>query len=420
MTDNKLSLTQVLADDANRTKNFVAASVLLFVLLSWLGVMDYTATEYVDDAIVQSTVAFASARAVNAAVSVLQSAELSPPVIGGLSMGVGEVLDPINDLVEQYSTLMKMAIGSLVIQKILLQVVSDTFFKVLITFSGGLLLAAIYLRQNLYMNVLARVFISLVFLRFLLAVVVFLNGAISQSFVDQYAEQDLRQLDQVVSDMDSMQSGASNISEEAREGLTQDLENSRELVSDIESRIGELQAQLPGLQSELAEADEQLDAVRSERGFGERFNPFSENEALDQSSEVRDQSLQALEAVQRQIELSEDELEVVSQQIVAIENTLAGRPNSTREAIAQGFSNVSNRAASFGGNLNLAAMQSRLQDSVSTMLNLMAVFLLKTLLMPLLFLYLLLKASRGIWGIDLREVMQRGRDELAARIEAKQ
>ncbi|HBN15541.1 MAG TPA: hypothetical protein DD407_10930, partial [Pseudohongiella sp.] len=292
MTDHKLSLTQVLADDAYRTKNFFAAGVLIFVLLSWLGVMDYAATEYVDDAIVQSTVAFASARAVNAAVSILQSAELSPPVIGGLTMGVGEVLDPINDLVEQYSTLMKMAIGSLVIQKVLLQVVSDTFFKALITLSGGLLLAAIYLRQTLYLNVLARIFISLVFLRFLLAVVVFLSGAINQSFVDQYAEQDLRQLDQVVNDMDSMQSNnTSNISDEAREGLTQDLADSQDRVSGIERRISDLQEQLPDLQRELSETDEQLAAVRSERGFGERLNPFSENELLDQANEARDQAL---------------------------------------------------------------------------------------------------------------------------------
>jgi hypothetical protein len=36
------------------------------------------------------------------------------------------------------------------------------------------------------------------------------------------------------------------------------------------------------------------------------------------------------------------------------------------------------------------------------MLNLMALFILKTLILPLLFLWLLFRGFRYIWGIDLR------------------
>ena len=48
------------------------------------------------------------------------------------SFGLGEALDPLNDLVEQYSTLMKYAIASLLVQKLLLTITSNIVFKLLL------------------------------------------------------------------------------------------------------------------------------------------------------------------------------------------------------------------------------------------------------------------------------------------------
>lgn len=417
MTSKRLNLTDVLMYDTYRTKTYLVAGVIFFVLISWIGVMDKAATEYVDDALFQSLLAFASARALNATISVVQSATFSPPMIGGVTVGLGEVLDPMNDLVEQYSTLMKLAIGSLVIQKILLQVVSDTFFKVLITVSGFAFVASMYLRNDSWINFAARIFISFLFLRFLLAVVVFLNGAVTQSFVDEYVEEDMQNLEVVAADVESVQVNT-NLTQEERAALSQDLLTQRQNVETLELTLGDLQAELPGLQAIVTQAADSLSAIRDEQSLRERFNPLSSNPERDAASDNLRQATEELESLQREIRLASDELEAAQRQIVATENTLAGRPNSTREAISQGVSGLSGRVAAFGENLNMASLSNRLQQGISSILNLMAAFFLKTLLLPLLFLFLVMKVSRGIWGVDVKDVIQKGRQELHNTVES--
>ncbi len=65
---------------------------------------------------------FAAARALNAVISVVQGTEISVQLAGlGPTFAPGQVLDPVNDLVEQFSTLMLLASVSFGIQLILLK-----------------------------------------------------------------------------------------------------------------------------------------------------------------------------------------------------------------------------------------------------------------------------------------------------------
>lgn len=64
---------------------------------------------------------YAIARGLNAVISVAQGTELSIEPMGvGLTLTPGQILDPLNDLIEQFSTILLMAAASLGIQKILL------------------------------------------------------------------------------------------------------------------------------------------------------------------------------------------------------------------------------------------------------------------------------------------------------------
>src|SRR5690606_17158379 len=90
-------------------RHYIAIAAVVIVILSWLGVLDSISDDYLNSSLVQATAAFASARALNAVISMLQGTEVSLLV---LSLSVGELLDPLDDLVEQYSTLMKYAIAS--------------------------------------------------------------------------------------------------------------------------------------------------------------------------------------------------------------------------------------------------------------------------------------------------------------------
>jgi len=83
---------------------------------------DRTATGYVDESFNRALSAFALARATNAVISVIQETEIEASPAGvGVSLALGQILDPVNDLVERFSWVMLVALTSLGIQKILIE-----------------------------------------------------------------------------------------------------------------------------------------------------------------------------------------------------------------------------------------------------------------------------------------------------------
>jgi hypothetical protein len=171
-------------------KALIAAGLGLIIAISWMGFIDSQSAAYIDSALKQALVTYGVARGVNAVVSVLQTIHL-------FGLGVGEVLDPINDLVERFSSAMELAIGSLFIQKILLEITSSLFFKFALTVSGGVLILALYVRTGINTLMISRVFISLVFIRFSIAIVVLLNGMVSAAFVTDKIDADVAVVEKV-------------------------------------------------------------------------------------------------------------------------------------------------------------------------------------------------------------------------------
>ena len=77
---------------------------------------------YLDDAIGKGLAVFAMARVTNGIISTIQSSEVSLSPAGvGVTVGVGEILDPVNDLIERFSWVLMASIVSLGIQKAMLQ-----------------------------------------------------------------------------------------------------------------------------------------------------------------------------------------------------------------------------------------------------------------------------------------------------------
>jgi hypothetical protein len=104
-------------------KPFVMALLLVVLLLSWTRVVDQPAADYLDGALKRTLVTFAIARALNGSISMLQDADLSVSPVGvGVTLSPGELLDPINDLIEQFSSILLLASISLGAQKILLAI----------------------------------------------------------------------------------------------------------------------------------------------------------------------------------------------------------------------------------------------------------------------------------------------------------
>lgn len=105
----------------------------LLVLASWFAPIDKPAIEQVDAGMKRAFITFATARALNAAISVAQGTEVSLSMGAGVTLSVGEVLDPVNDLVEQFSNFMLIATVAFGVQKALLMMGQYEYVKVFLT-----------------------------------------------------------------------------------------------------------------------------------------------------------------------------------------------------------------------------------------------------------------------------------------------
>jgi hypothetical protein len=121
-------------DRARIGKLAVVGGLALLVAVSWWPGFQAAASEQVDSGLNRSLVCFAAARAVNAVLSVLQGTEVAAHPLGfGVTLTIGQVLEPANRMIEQFSALMLLAPVSFAVQKTLLIVSSWWLFSLLLT-----------------------------------------------------------------------------------------------------------------------------------------------------------------------------------------------------------------------------------------------------------------------------------------------
>lgn len=102
-------------------RGFLILFLVATILGSWLAPLDPPATERVDAGLKRALVSFASARALNAVISAVQGTEISAQPMGfGMVFTPGQVLDPVNDLVETFSNAMLAASVAFGVQKVLI------------------------------------------------------------------------------------------------------------------------------------------------------------------------------------------------------------------------------------------------------------------------------------------------------------
>lgn len=89
---------------------------------AWLAPLDSSASRYAEAGLKRALVSFATARTLNAVISVVQGTQVAVQPGGvGVTFTPGQALDPINDLVEQFSLLMLAASVSFGVQLALIK-----------------------------------------------------------------------------------------------------------------------------------------------------------------------------------------------------------------------------------------------------------------------------------------------------------
>ena len=106
-------------------------------LAVWFSPLDLPASESLDAGTKRAFLTFASARGLNAAISFLQGTEITAGAGITATISVGQVLDPVNDLVEQFAEMMLLATVSFGVQEILLTMGRDGAVKIALTVIFG-------------------------------------------------------------------------------------------------------------------------------------------------------------------------------------------------------------------------------------------------------------------------------------------
>jgi len=182
-------------------KTLVAVLIVVLVTLSSTRVLDDYVDDHTNESIRNAALTYATARGINGLVSVLQSTEVQAGVFVTGSMTIGEVLDPLNDMIERFSSVMVWVLASLTAQKLLLLLASHELFLYLVAVLGITSLLLIYYGRSPAQNLVFRCFLVTVFLRFALGLVVVLNSGVDTLFLDQQLRDNEREMEQFQSSM---------------------------------------------------------------------------------------------------------------------------------------------------------------------------------------------------------------------------
>lgn len=217
--------------------------MLMAVAMSWLGALDRTSSKYVDDALVQAFSAYTVARGVNAVVSVLQSVSVGGSLGASFAVSPGEVLDPINDLVERYAAVMEFSIASLLTQKILIGITSSQVFNVLLSLSVAAFMLSVLANTRSLTGVLFRTVLSLIFLRFAIVLAVLANSWVDAAFLRDGIDQNVAEMNGV------SESVATRIAETAQ--VQEPAEKEQGLLDSFTSGVSGLAAKAQGLMTQM-------------------------------------------------------------------------------------------------------------------------------------------------------------------------
>ena len=226
----------------------LAALVSATVVLSAMTPVDRLAESEYNELFQRALITFALARTLNGVISVVQGTELALQPAGvGVTLTPGEVLDPINDLVERFSWIMLGATLSLGVQQVLLDVGQWWGVRLLLAVLG---LSWLWLRLRRAARrapdrgterMLFRVFLIVLFIRFAVPAAMIANEGLYRLFLEERFVQSTRVIETAGSEIreasrDETPSDGAETDEGVLDSLGQMLENTRKSL-DLKKKV---------------------------------------------------------------------------------------------------------------------------------------------------------------------------------------
>lgn len=199
------------ADGRGRLWRAVACALLLALMAACIAKLPQQglaasglggrAQTYLDETLGRAAALFLSGRVLNGIISVIQSSQVSVGIGVGGQIAVGEALDPLNDLVEQFSAVMLACVVSLGLQKLLFDIGLWIGTGAVIPVAAAVLAFGLWLPGGWMRRLGARLLLLGVMLAFAVPAASLLSGALTDQFAGvaaARAEAEVRGLSQQV------------------------------------------------------------------------------------------------------------------------------------------------------------------------------------------------------------------------------
>lgn len=338
--------------ELNNYKQSLLIATLL--IISWWGALDSLASRVNGESIQNAAVIYGVARSINGVISLIQSAEIGA-IVG--SVHPGELLDPMNDLIERFSSVMTWSLSSLVLQKILLTIFSSLSFKVVFTMLClVVILSNKITKSRKFINGLWMAFIIAASLRFSIAVVCGLTAVLDYSFLQKIQDTSLK----------TVQTFNSEISAGIKEiaFLEADINQEVDSLAVLQTQVID---QMIAAKEDLKNLEEKLIEEPKPAIWEWRKNKSSERLALEIKRE------------EKELEISEfeTELEKIASRIECAELKISGKSCK---------SSWSKLKTMFSPN-KISQISQEINQTINDFITVLVSLVLTTIILPLFFLY---------------------------------
>ena len=224
--------------------------LLAIVSIAWSGALDGPARAQTEEALERALISYALARTMNGVISVAQGTEIAVQPAGvGVVLTAGQILDPLNDLIERFSWIVMLAATSLALQLMLGELATTVTLNAATTLLTLLCIALIWnpgrgaqtFRRTVY-----RATAVLLALRFALVATGFTMGALGNSYLDEREQNAVDMLADTSANLQTDTAGQTQPGSE-RQGLFDQLDEfiatQRENLN-IEQRLERLERQI--------------------------------------------------------------------------------------------------------------------------------------------------------------------------------
>jgi len=349
--------------ELRQTKLIQPTFIVLVLIISWSSGLDTLAAYVNSESIKDGAIIYGLARSINGVISVIQSAEIGG-VIG--SVHPGELLDPINDLIERFSSVMAWSLSSLVLQKVLLTIFNSIIFKLIFTVVCILVLFARFIfKTNSNIQKMWSLFLIVASLRFSISIVCALTAIVDYGFIQEIEQTSLKTVRQFNSDISV-----------GINAVTETDENISTTVDTYKSHKEETISEHDQIKSELIKLEKQLEGLPSRSLIDVMKRKKKSKEVL---------------LIERQIETKKTSLERIEKKLLQLDSSIECEKLKNEGQSCEGnWSKIKNL---FSGD-KIAEISSRLNQTVNDLMTVLVSLVLTTIILPLIFLYVAMKTFK--------------------------